>query len=536
MKNLICHILAVAIMLQSVAVPAARAAAVVQNPTRVAASRANIGGTECEQIYAGCMDQFCTSGNENAGRCLCSNDFQRIDEEWTRLGAAEIELANLTARAVEDIEAGAAAEINRAATPRTPAPSRARASQAAALALFNEHSREADPNDISNLTGAARLAAADRMCRPRLPANCNLALTRTWYQQTLRSDCRAYELVVENRRRQGAAQERLARQSIRDAAAASFEHANRFNSGDCLMNFMECMREDTACGRTWENCLHGRLAQNRMKCEHILDQCINVREFVWTNFVRLATPEIETAQVIAASDMRQSCLRDVSNCIGRACADMIGTGGDISFASCMVNPTAIQARCRVQLDRCRDIPGIFDLAARRWDAMQESACQNEVRRCFQRDDACGENWSKCVGLDLPAMHRMCPPDRLVICSRAQPGFNIQDLNDILMGIYLALDNAALEHCNNAVNRRMMEICGSLGMCDQFARLPGFGAESLRRERLGRTNIEGVTGMVSWDLVGISAGEEWSACMTRGGRNCDRLQRPGTLLINEYLQE
>jgi hypothetical protein len=543
MKKLICHILAVAITFQSVAIPTARAAVVQQHRTAITATRANIGNTECDNIYAGCMDQFCIGNNVNAGRCQCSNDFAALDAQWDELGQAEIQLLNQTARAIEDIEAGARAQINRMPAAQTPVPaaaapgqSRVAAARSAIMTPFagDLPTAQTTDNDIAARTGVARFSAADAACAPRLPQNCDLALTRMVYQNSIRSDCRAYELTIQERRNQSTQARMLADQQVRAAAMSTFESSNRWNSSECLFELNECMRQDTVCGRNWQNCFDGRLAQNRDKCEHIMDSCINVREAVWNNFVVLAAPDIEIAQGLANSSQRQRCLRDVSECIARACADTIGTDGDISYASCMVNPGAIRTRCRVELDRCGSIPGIFELAARRWDAKQIDTCRTEVRECFTREDACGPDWTKCVGLSMSAMRRMCPVDRLVVCRRGNPNFSMADLDDILTGVYLAMDNAVLDRCNDMVNNKMMEICGGLNRCDRFQRLEHFGAESLRREQVA--GAESITGMVSWNLVDVHRGDEWSDCMRHGRRGCDRLTRPGTLLIDEYMAE
>ena len=543
MRKLICHILVAAVMFQSVMVPAARAASVVSGSMTVAESRANLGESECDIAYASCMDQFCITDNVNAGRCQCHNDFARHDAQWQELEKAEAELLNNTTRALDEIETNARAavlnltlesETPAAARTQAPAQSRAAAARAAALALFEEPVAAPDTSgDVATQTGAEKLAAADKICAPLLPGNCDLTMTRMIYSQSIRSDCRAYELTVQERRDKGVQQQRLADSSIREAALTAFTTANRLNSSDCLVELTECMRTDAVCGRTWANCFDGRLAQNRDKCEHILNQCTSVRDTVWNNFVAINTPNIEMAQSVANSGQRQSCLREVSDCIGRACADTIGTD-EVSYASCMVNPDAIRTRCRVELDRCSGIPGIFDLAARRWASKQIDACQDEVRACFTHDSACGPDWLRCIGLDLRAMHRMCPVEKLVVCRQNNPNFALSDIDDIVTGIYLAMDNAALDKCNEVVDAKMMEICDELSGCTRFHRMDNFGTESVRREKLA--DMESITGLVSWSLVGISDGQEWSDCISRGRRNCDQMTKPGTLLIDEYMRE
>ncbi|MCL1785669.1 MAG: hypothetical protein FWG39_00775 [Alphaproteobacteria bacterium] len=538
MKKFICRILAAAITLQSIAVPAARAAVVQNNQTVVAASKANLGDTECDRAYAGCMDQFCVGDNANAGRCQCGADFEKLDATWRNLEDAETKTQDAATRAIVDIQAAARGEQKPKAQPANVAQSRAAIARAAIMTPFAGDvpaaTEKPATNDISAMIGTAKFTAADKICAPAIPTTCDIAMTRMIYSNSVRSDCRAYELAISDRTNQSAISKMISDQQVRAAALTAFEETNRLNSSECLFQLNECMREGTVCGRNWLNCTDGRLTRNRDKCEHVLDQCASVREDVWNNFTAMAAPEIEIAQSVADSGERQTCMREVSDCIARACADTIGTDDDVSYASCMANPNAIQTRCRVELDRCSGIPGIFDLAAKRWAAKQVDACGAEVRTCFTHPDACGPDWSRCVGLNMGALRRICPVDKLVVCRQNKPNFSWDDLDDILTGVYLAMDNAALDKCNNLVNDKMMDMCGALNGCDRFAGLNNFGVESLRREKVG--GAESITGMVSWGLVGVSNGDKWSECIRRGDRNCDRLEKPGTLLIDEYMKE
>ena len=87
-----------------------------------------------------------------------------------------------------------------------------------------------------------------------------------------------------------------------------------------------------------------------------------------------------------------------------------------------------------------------------------------------------------------------------------------------MGLYLNVDNKALDNCQDLVEKKMIEVCGSTTDCDKFAADDTIGTGSLRSVKDG--NKYRVTGMISFGSIKI--GES-------GKRNV------GKINVEEYIE-
>ena len=523
MKKTIAHILIVSVIMHPITFAYANVP-VMQNRTVIAAQSAPIPAehAECFEIYAGCMDGFCTGNNVNAGRCQCSNDFANFDEQWQSLEQQVIQINRQAEQTIDIISEAPAARDTRAA--------RLEQLRAGTNINLNNASPAQQSAQIQNLTGAALFTDSHRLCAARMPAHCNMQMIQALYQQSIRSDCRAYELAIGARTREIAQMQRDAAAEIRAAALDTFDSANRLNQSQCITEVMACMRTDNVCGRNWSRCFGNRLQSQFRLCEHILNECDIVRDNVRDAFMNIAGPMVAAAERNASAESDQMCLRDLSDCMRNACAADMGDRG--TFNACLANTRAIETFCAPEMERCNQIPGILNLAIRRAESLRVDACREEVRECFAHDMRCGPNFERCIGLDADALSRMCPPERLVVCSRANPNFSLHDVIDYITGIFLTLDNNAMDACIAAADGAMIEICGDAYSCDRFVNLENFGMDSLARERLA--GIDSVTGMISFGAIEVNGGAEWSECMITGGQNCNQFPLPGTLMIAEYM--
>jgi hypothetical protein len=130
--------------------------------------------------------------------------------------------------------------------------------------------------------------------------------------------------------------------------------------------------------------------------------------------------------------------------------------------------------------------------------MRVDACTAEVKECFTSEDRCGEDFSKCIGMDYDYIHNICPIDKLVVCKANDPKFSMSDLDSMLMGLYLNIDNSLLETCQNKVDAKMADVCGSTTDCNKFAADDTVGTGSLRSQKDG--DIYRVTGMISFGSI------------------------------------
>jgi hypothetical protein len=106
---------------------------------------------------------------------------------------------------------------------------------------------------------------------------------------------------------------------------------------------------------------------------------------------------------------------------------------------------------------------------------------------------------------------------------------MNDLDSMLMGLYLNIDNAALDTCQNLVDAKMMEVCGSTTDCNKFAADDTIGTGSLRSVKDG--NKYRVTGMISFGS--IKMGDASGKTVDADEESSKQLE-PGEIGVKEYI--
>ena len=331
------------------------------------------------------------------------------------------------------------------------------------------------------------------------------------------------------------------------------------------------MQEDDACGKDWMKCVRSIAAENmqnnksgnpsatvehiakyeitdstmeilsakRNICEKVLNKCMAVRDMIWPDFLREAAPDIRLAELETESKFRQSCLTNISNCIQKACKDdIVGKGVD-TMDACLSRPEMARQFCKVEIDPCERMTQvgekgeslIWGYVKDKLAAMRVDRCTEEVKECFTSPDRCGDNFINCIGMDYKYMHDICPLDKLVVCKQDNPKFSMDDLDKMLMGFYLNADNAMLENCQNEIERKMLEVCGSTTDCDKFASDDVMGTASLQSQKIG--NIYRLVGLISFGS--IKMGDASGKITDKGEDKTTRLG-PGEVGVQEYLTQ
>ncbi len=541
---------------------------------------------DCYNAYYGCMDQFCISENESGGSCACSDlnagyekqfsEIQEILAEAERVATVEVEKVKLGANADivfagtrEYDEDGNLKELDEISEKNEKAQKK---TDLMALWESNVLDEEDDVfgNDISNisdLTGDALYAAAEEICLEQVPESCagDMTLLRNMYSRQIVSDCKGFENSIALKRAEADNELAQAQADVRAALKESLDSANKYDLGQCMVQFKKCMQTEDACGENWENCVATIASENmqnntakstagtkvatvdkyditastmeimsskRLVCENVLGQCVKVRDMVWPAFLREAAPTIKVAEMSAESKFRQSCLTDISNCIQKACKDdIVGKGVD-SMDACLSRPDMARSFCKVEIDPCERMePLIWGYVKDKLAAMRVDACTQEVKDCFTADTRCGENFQNCIGMDYDYIHDICPIDSLVVCKANNPEFSMEDLDSMLMGLYLNIDNAALDQCQELVDRKMAEVCGSTTDCNRFASDETIGTGSLRSQKDG--TIYRVTGMISFGSIKMG---DASGRTTDVGEDETVKLGPGEIGVQEYLAQ
>ncbi len=535
---------------------------------------------ECYDLYYGCMDQFCISDNENGGSCACSDlsieyekqfaEIQTIFAEAERIASEEVEKVKLGAQADivftgkrEYDEEGNLVDIENIGKDKN-------SKRQDLLSLWDDVEEdvfEDEEIDFSDLVGSSLYQSAQELCLEQIPDSCSgdLALLQKMYDRQITSDCKAFENSIAKQKKEAELALASANSDVRKALAESFEEANKYDLGQCMVQFKKCMQTPDACGTNWENCVSIVASENmqnnetistagtkfatvdtyditastmdvlnskRMICENVLGQCVAVRDMVWPAFLKEAAPTIRLAESQAESKFRQSCLATISDCIHTACKDDIAGKGVDTMDACLSRPEMARSFCKVEIDPCERMePLIWGYVVDKLAAMRVDACTQEVKDCFTADTRCGENFQNCIGMDYDYIHDICPIDSLVVCKANNPNFKMDDLDSMLMGLYLNIDNAALDQCQELVDRKMTEICGSTTDCNRFAADDTIGSGSVRTQKDGAKYR--VTGMISFGSIKV--GDASGATKDESEDSVDRLG-PGEIGVQEYLTQ
>lgn len=572
----------------------AKGQSVIQNGTKVR-ERVTAEGLyeqECYDAYYGCMDQFCIMDNSNGGTCACSDQNAKLESEFKLIQNTMEEAERIATVEVEKIKAGSKADIifngtrrydkdgNVVGVDEEPEQTAEEARQAWDETVASLWSTPADDEDeedgldalelIAGKNGSELFDAAEKVCIARVPDMCekDVPFLRQLYSRQILADCKAFE--NENKSAKTKAMKAMA-QAESDVVAARkemFDSVNKYDLGECMVEFKKCMVGEDACGADWTNCVSSIAELNMQNglvtddktyidstkelakkfditvstmeiidskrdiCERVLDQCMAVRDKVWEKFLREAAPTIKVAEQKAESKMRQSCLTDISDCIQTACKDDIVGKGKDTMDACLARPDMVKSFCKLEVDKCTKMePQIWDYVKDKLAAMRVDACTQEVKDCFTADTRCGPNFENCIGMDYEYIHDICPIDTLVVCKQANPKFSMDDLDSMLMGLYLNIDNSALDQCQELVDERMIELCGSTTDCNRFAADDVIGTGSLRAQK--DKDVYRVTGMISFGSIKMGNA---SGTMIDNAKTGGVVLKPGEIGVQEYIEK
>lgn len=538
----------------------------IQNGTNVRGRVAATGiySQECYDAYYGCMDQFCISDNVNGGSCLCSNDNAKYEAELKEINELLADAARIRDVEVEKIKLGSNVDIvfgggrtyddkgNVVYNLNNDKPKSSKNNREDLLKLFDtnfiEEDDEIDEDDIMNKTGAALFNAANETCKKQVGTGCEKDMTflRQTYARQIESDCRGFANSIAQQRAAAQSDMNNAEREVRTALKESFDSANKYNQGECMVELKKCMQGADACGADWTDCVSTvatenmqnnkvaedytgtkiettvrynispsvmeRLDAKRTICERVLDQCMVVRNNVWDAFLREAAPALKLAELNAESNMRQSCLTDITQCLHRACADDIAGKGVATMDACLSRPEMARDFCKNQLEPCERMAGkdaFWGYVKDKLLAMRVDSCTTEVKECFMDENRCGADMMNCIGMDYDFIRGMCPLDKLVACkgydTNNDKKFTMDDIDSIIMGLYLNIDNKALENCQKLVETKMTEVCGSTTDCNKFASDDTIGTGSLFSQK--DHNVYRITGMISFGALPVSTDEK-----------------------------
>ena len=492
---------------------------VVGSGTKVASATENtVTDDACRAKYNGCMDTFCMVDNETGGRCICNNKIFDLDKILAEIEQQDLQSYKLATVGVETIESG----VDIAAiTRRSKADSN----------LTNLWNAQAQDTTAETERGARLMATAHEFCVAQIPGcESEIQMLQLMYGQQTKSDCAAYENALKQQKQQSRQKLDAANRAVRSAALDRLRTTNKYDLGQCTVEFKKCMQTTGGCGDDFSGCATvvaldatntrkstSRQAKNyqikgvatnieisastyetlmakKPLCESITKSCVNVAGQVWDTFLREVAPQIKNAELIAEDKARQNCIGNIASCFQKACKDNIDPRDpDGSYDMCLSRPGTMLNLCRVPLNACgidassqatAEKSSIWDYVLARLAAMRVNSCTTQVKECLQSEDRCGKDYTQCIGLDTDTIIRMCPYDKLTGCQKIYGDADIRgdavydELAYLVQGLMVNIDNAMLEECQAAVDEAMIRVCGTTENCNNMTVNQNIGANTL----------------------------------------------------------
>ncbi len=545
----------------TVSARAATKQTVIGSGTKVATAAKNVVvSEECQQKYEGCMDAFCMLDNETGGRCICSDKNAEYDSILAEIEKLDQQSYKMATAGVERIEMGADADAVTAAASDIAADimsetedeiKRTSSRKALDLSLwdtaigmdedvsvFDESSMMM--SSVEGKEGDALHSAAAAICVAQIPeCGSDVAMLRMAYAQKIRSDCAAYENSLKAQKKASSTKLAAAEKALRDAALDQYRSANKYDLGQCTIQFKSCMIKTGGCGEDFSKCAsvaaddntragvkaakkykikgatsqieisastYDTLVAKKPLCESVTKNCVAVADQVWDTFLKEVAPQIKSAELIAEDNARQNCIGNISDCFHKACQDNIDPKDpDGSYDMCLTRPETMLNVCKIPLNACgidtdpkkATESQIWGFVMARLASMRVDSCTAAVKECLTSEDRCGEDYTQCIGLDTDTIVRMCPYDKLVGCQQKYGEQEImgEDVYDelarLVQGIFLNIDNNMLTQCQNAANEAMVSVCGDTANCNGLVTEENIGARSLEYKIcMYKTNEDG----------------------------------------------
>ena len=490
----------------------------------VAANKPVVSNEECQQKYFGCMDSLCMLDAANGGRCVCSNKNATFDSILAEIEELDLKTYQMATAGVDSLEKGY--DINAVF---------AKPESGVDLTAWDKNTTEEEsPRATSALplddkTGDALFKSAHQICASAIPeCSANMQFLQLLYSQQINNDCAAYENSLKQRRNEAAQKLESARLGLLDASYTALNNANKWDLGQCAVEFKNCMISTGGCGADFSGCApiaafdatnarssgagrqyniageqstvtisastYDTLLSKKPLCDNVTQNCQSVADQVWDTFLRANAPQIKYAELIAEDNARQDCIGNVSSCFQRACRDNIDPKDPSgSYDACLTRPGTMLSLCTVPLNACgistesvqaAEKSDIWQFVLARLASMRVNSCTTEFKECLQSPDRCGPDYTQCVGLDTDTIMRICPYDTLVGCQQVYGAQNIRgnavydELYNVAQGIFLNIDNEMLDYCNAALEEATIDACGDLDTCQKFVNNDAIGTRSL----------------------------------------------------------
>ena len=478
---------------------------------------------ECQDAFYGCMDSFCMLDNVSGGRCRCDDRSEELDDVLDKIMKLDAQSKTLAEEGVERLQRGDAADEIEAmaedAANKVVAGQKKNQKTLSGLegenktkkldlSIFTNNVFDTDDlmsddtfggSDLSDKTGTSLRNAATKLCGSNMPEQCKEygSMLQMIYVQKVKSDCVAYENDLKQQKMNSENLLKTAQKAMRDAAAEQYQNKNKYKTvGECVVPFKQCMLGEDVCGSGFSKCVVNKMVvagtakkSHSIKtgtttididpttydavvgkkdyCDRVLEQCVSVRDKVWDAFLIDVAPELKAAEYSAEDDQRRNCAKNIVNCVKEAAsAEGLQEGTD-SWSVFTSDTKNVENICKVQFEQCNAYDtniktSISNYVQLSLNAIRADRCTTSIRKCLQKEDNCGKDYSQCVGVSNQMLGMMCVDSVAVDC--VGTGNLKQYIERVAQGLLLNIDSALANACRKIIDSAMAEACGSTDSC------------------------------------------------------------------------
>ncbi len=423
-------------------------AGATDNKTVPAAQPASSG--DCRKDYRDCMDTFCLRSEEDGRRCSCSDNYfaaesrNKAVEDKIRIADEKNvkEVARIRAGAIADSVMGPAGDSGEEITMED-------------MLRSLEDTAPVGTVADDKFFGDVQFNTAYSQCKTMLNScEDKREMEELLYAQLVSSDCKEFDGYLDEKERNAELYVLGAEMNLVAARKEMFGKVNKYNRGECREAYRTCIQNAGGCGADFENCLDEtalRLAGH--VCEGILNQCMDTRPYVLSDWAEEQKTVLKNANLRAEELKPQMCYTRIQGCLEENCAKSTN-------ALCLSNINIASGVCKV-IDECdKLVPGMKSYVEGELGLLNHIFCRNDITSCLI--EKCGTDFAsqECEGQPVETIMAKCPQNLFPAC-KSEKNFKLIT-NDAM----LIISDSLRERCTN----RFSELLGQTFGTD-MARLP-----------------------------------------------------------------
>ena len=411
-------------------------------------AKAADSSSSCRDAYRECMDNFCLLDESQGERCACSDNINRAKNKIKEVLEIQAEADKLFTEGVEREQLGAKARL--VFTDKT---NKSTGKKISFTAWLNGDSdNEEDVGEDEEIGDSLYVMAAEFCASELASCGSKAEMEETLYTRMIVQDCKSYDAYLSDQKTNAESNKRIAESAVRKARLEMLDTTNKYNRGECLLAYRSCIADKGGCGAHFENCLDANLLKRRSNaCENILDQCMDVRDYVVQDWAEESKGVLEEAAKFADTNKRGTCLAKVQYCLEESCSTSTN-------AECLSDVNVAAGICPVITECDSMIPGFQDVVNDKLGFLQTKFCENDIDKCLQ--DKCGIDFTKpeCVGKKPYEIAALCPQDMFPSCKTAV------QYDIIVQSAILQMDYQMLQGCVNYFGEQLGKVCGTDMAC------------------------------------------------------------------------